>query len=131
MTVRHAPLLLLLGLFTLVGCRDALVDEQLQLDDLPSAPAPVENSIYVKGPGSLGVGMSGNFRAEPVRGAVQYDWAQDSVDRGQVGGGPTDPTRRLFELTGVRAGTVRITVSALDASNRVLGVGTRTIFVGQ
>jgi hypothetical protein len=131
MTARRAPLLLFLGLFALAGCRDALVDEPFQADVPPSVSDPVENAIYVKGPGALAIDATGNYRAQSVPGVVRYDWSQDSIDRGQVSGEPTDPTLRLFALTGVRSGTVRITVQALDANNAVLGVGSRTIFVGQ
>lgn len=131
MTARYASFSLLLVAFALAGCRDALVDESLQIDVPPAAPAPPEDAIYLKGPGALPVGATRNYRAEPVQGVVRYEWSQDSVDRGQVGGQPTEPTQRLFDLTGVRAGTVRITVQALDERNRVLGVGSRTIFVGQ
>lgn len=131
MTARRAPLLLLLGMFALAGCRDALVDEPSQPNVPPLAPDPVENTIYVKGPGALAIDATGNYRAEPVQGVVRYDWSQDSIDRGQVSGEPSDPTLRLFALTGVRSGTVRITVQALDANNAVLGIGSRTISVGQ
>lgn len=131
MAVRRVPLLLLLSLFALAGCRDALVDEQFQPENPPSVDAPVENSIYVKGPSSLGIGATGNFRAQSFPDAVRYEWSQDSNDRGQVSGEPSDPTLRLFELTGVRSGTVRITVLALDVNNTILAVGTRSISVGR
>ncbi len=131
MTARRAPLLLLLGLFALAGCRDTLVDEPFQPNQPPSVDAPVANSIYVKGPVALGVGVTGNYRAEVVQGVVRYDWSQDSIDRGQVGGDPTDPLLRLYELTGIRSGTVRVTVQALDANNTVLAIGTKMISVGQ
>lgn len=130
MVARRAPLLLLIGLIALVGCRDTLVDEPIQPDTPPTAPTQTARPIYIKGPGVLGVGIAGDFYAERLLEAVRYDWSQDSVDRGQVSGSPNDASQRRFELTGVRSGTVRVTVLALDASNRVIGRGTRTISVG-
>ena len=79
MAARRVPLLFLLGLFALAGCRDALVDEQFQPENPPSVDAPVENSIYVKGPSSLGIGATGNYRAQAVQGVVRYEWSQDSI----------------------------------------------------
>ena len=133
-----------LGAYGHQACREARPDmeplpcptfedavEAVRKGDAALGMIAVENSIYVKGPGSLGIGATGNYRAEAVQGVVRYEWSQDSIDRGQVSGEPTDPLLRLFELTGVRSGTVRITVLALDASNTILAVGTRTISVGR
>lgn len=131
MSLRRLLLLMLVGGFALTGCRDALVDEPLQAEPPPSEPTAQENAIYLKGPAALQIGATGNYRAEPVEGAVRYDWAQTSINNGEVSGVSTDPRLRLFELTGVSSGTVRLSVQALDAENHVIGIGTKTVLVGQ
>ena len=129
MIVRRAPLLLMVGLVALIGCRDALVDESLQAEAPPSGPTPTANTMYVKGPDAIRVGEVGDYRAEPVHEAVRYAWSQESLDQGRVSGMASDPTFRLFALTGVRAGTVNITVEAFDADNQMIRVATRRIIV--
>ncbi len=131
MPVRRAPLLLLVGFFVLAGCRDALVDEPLQADPPAETPTSQENSIYLKGPSALRIGATANYRAEPIEEAVRYEWSQTSINDGEVSGLSDDPLLRLFDVTGVSSGTVRLYVQALDANDAVLGVGTKTVLVGQ
>lgn len=129
MIARRAPLLLIFGLFTLVGCRDALVDEQPVAEDSPTETAPSENTMYMKGPATLRVGEARYYRAEPIREAARYAWSQESFDEGRILGVPADTTNRFFELTGVQAGSVRVTVEAFDLNNQMIRVATRTILV--
>lgn len=129
MTFRTAPLLLLAVMFGFLGCRDALVDEPLQPGaQTPPADSSTQNTIYLKGPEELQVDETRNYRAEPLQGAVEYRWSMVG-GLGGVTGVTSDPLLRVYDITGVSAGIVQLSVRAYGEDDEVLGVGSKTVTV--
>jgi hypothetical protein len=135
MTFRTASLLLFTIAFGLVGCRDALVDEPLPVDNPPAdeQDPPAESSsaapIYLKGPAELPLGATGNYRAEFASGAVTYEWL--ATGEGHVTGRPSSSQGlpRFYDITGVNTGSVQLTVRAVGPNNELLGLASRTITI--
>jgi len=129
MIARAVPLLFLTILLGLLGCRDTLVDEPLPTDtQVPPADTTTVNEIYLKGPVSLRVGETRNFRAEPLSNVESYRWSLTG-GFGVVSGMPTDARLQRYDITGVDPGPVTLTVQAFDENGDVIGIGTKSISV--
>lgn len=129
MPLRLAALILLTVALGLTGCRDALVDEPLPVGPQdPPADAQDYDTIYLKGPEQLRVGATANYRAEPLSDAVEYRWSL-AGGTGQITGESSDPLLRVYDITGVEAGTVFLTVRAFGERNEILGVASKDIQV--
>jgi hypothetical protein len=129
MIARAVPLLFLTILLGLLGCRDTLVDEPLPTDtqETPADTSTI-NEIYLKGPVSLRVGETRNFRAEPLAGVDNYRWSL-SGGFGVVSGTPVDARLQYYDITGIDPGPVTLTVQAFDENGDVIGIGTKSISV--
>jgi hypothetical protein len=129
MPLRIAALALFTVALGLVGCRDALVDEPLPADtEEPSADSQEYDEIYLKGPEELPIGVTANYRAEPLEDVVEYRWSL-AGGTGQITGESSDPQFRVYDITGVEAGSVLLTVRAVGERNEILGVASKEILV--
>lgn len=113
-------LALLLSVLALAGCREGLLTDTGEPFDGPPA--------YVKGPATVLVGQTEDYRAEPILNAVRYRWSVRAPDLATVT--PLTDTR-LATVTGRKVGSVEIVVDALDASDEILARGTRTLSVAR
>lgn len=128
MIARAIPLLFLAVFVGLLGCRDTLVDEPLPDTQAPPVDTTMTNELYLKGPLTLRVDETRNFRAEPLMGAERYQWFL-SGGLGTVIGTPRDANFQFYDITGVDPGPVTLTVQAYDANDDVIGIGTKSITV--
>jgi hypothetical protein len=117
-----APFALLL---IVAGCRDVLVDPQ-PIPQAPQGPTSAP-SIYLKGPSTLGVSLSGNYRAQLVAGVDHYEWR--ALGEGSVQIGFPYGDTRLPVITGAAVGPVDLIAEAYDAEGRVIGVAYRLVTV--
>ena len=117
-----APFALLL---IVAGCRDVLVDPQ-PIPQAPQGPAGA-TSLYLKGPTTLGVTVSGNYRAEAIAGVDHYEWR--ALGEGSVSIGFPYGDTRLPMVTGTSVGPVDLIAEAYDVQGRVIGVAFKSISV--
>jgi hypothetical protein len=123
---RTATLLASLGLILAVaGCRDVLVDPQ-PIPQAPQGPAGAQ-SLYLKGPTTLGVTSSGNYRAEFISGVDHYEWR--ALGEGTVSIGFPYGDTRLPVITGSTVGPVDLVAEAYDANGVVIGIAFKPISV--
>ncbi len=130
MTVRRAPLLLVLGLLALAGCRDALVDEAPLTPPDPEEESGMR-SAYLKGPEAMTLGETREFRAEPIQEATRYAWEIRDASTGRLSGRlETDAEGRDRRLIAeaTRTGYVLLQVSVFS-DDALIRVGTKTILV--
>jgi hypothetical protein len=123
---RTTTLLLSFALLLIAGgCRDVLVDPQ-PIPQAPQGPAGTQ-PLYLKGPSSLGVSLSGNYRAELMPGVDHYEWR--ALGDGSVNiGFPTGDTR-LPRITGASPGSVELIAEAYNADGEVIGLAFKAIAV--
>ena len=121
MTLRLLSCVLLGLVFSLTGCRDALVDPEASIEPPPATaelPTP-----YFKGPGAMPIGSSRHFRVEAVEGAAEYRWFFDSDESGQLSGTISEDAgglNRFLNATATSFGSVNIVVSVFDANGTLI-----------
>jgi hypothetical protein len=118
----RAPFALLLAL---AGCRDVLVDPQ-PVPQAPQNPGGT-TSLYLKGPSTLGVTLSGNYRAEYITGVHHYEWR--ALGEGSVSIGFPYGDTRLPVVTGSSQGSVDLIAEAYNSAGDVIGVAYKPISV--
>ena len=130
MTARATPLILLVLIIGLAGCRDTLVDEPLtpRASEPASPDTSTQLEIYLKGPAELRVGETRNYRAQPVEGVATYRWSLTGGS-GSIVGTPVHPTLQFYDITGVLEGPIVLTVQAFGNNSVLLGTGTKSVSI--
>ncbi len=122
---------LLLALAVLGGCREDLTGPDSVGNPPPASPPLDVRSMYVKAPPVISEGEVVDVRAEPLAGAVRYDWTLSG--EGDANLSPNDPQgrRRVLAALGVQAGELLITARAFDADGELLAVGSKPVYVAR
>lgn len=112
-------------MLALTGCRESIVGPDPALPPDPVTPVNV-SSMYLKGPTEMEVGETRNFRGEPLRDAVHYNWAvSGSADVTN----PSSSSDRHFDLRAETPGLFLVSIVAFDADGDLIAAGERAVVV--
>ncbi len=128
MVSRSVPVLLLAAL-CLIGCRDSLVDEPLDTAESPETEETGARPIYLKGPETIILGDSREFRVEPIQEATRYSWEIHDSSSGRLSGhleADNEGRDRIFLAEATRTGYVYLRVSVFDDTS-LIGVARKAV----